>query len=89
MAKIRSAAMAYQSQPQFFVRLASQLPREHASRSLLAPEPHNEDHTRGVDFTRVGIRARRQASYAQARCQALEGVDVDPLAGIVIHEMND
>ena len=59
---------------------------------FLAPRIDGEDHTKDIDFTRLGIESRWKAGHDHAR-QALvdkawEG-PVDPLAGIVIHEATD
>jgi hypothetical protein len=46
-----------------------------------------EDHTKDIDFTPAGIRARRQAGYADAR-KMLEAAPwsriTDPLAGVLV-----
>jgi NTE family protein len=56
---------------------------------LLAPPLDGEDHTKDIDFTPAGIRARWQAGYADA----LRLIDrrpwegpVDPMVGVVVHE---
>jgi NTE family protein len=56
---------------------------------LLAPRLDGEDHTKDIDFTPAGIRARWQAGYADA----LHMIDrkpwaapVDPMDGVVVHE---
>jgi len=56
---------------------------------LLAPRLDGEDHTKDIDFTPAGIRARWQAGYADA----LRMIDrqpwtapVDPMDGVVVHE---
>lgn len=59
---------------------------------LLAPRVDCEDHTKDIDFTRAGIRTRWQAGYAHARRALAEKsweAEVDPLQGIVIHEVTD
>ncbi|MBI4195174.1 MAG: patatin-like phospholipase family protein [Betaproteobacteria bacterium] len=57
---------------------------------LLAPRLDGEDHTKDIDFTPTGIRARRQAGYADAR-KMLEATpwsrDADPLAGVLVHDV--
>jgi NTE family protein len=56
---------------------------------LLAPRLDNEDHTKDVDFSGPGIRARWQAGYEYVReviaARPWECA-VDPLTGIVIHQ---
>jgi len=56
---------------------------------LLAPRLDGEDHTKDIDFTAAGIRARWQAGYADA----LRMIDrkpwaaaIDPMDGVVVHE---
>jgi NTE family protein len=56
---------------------------------LLAPRLDGEDHTKDIDFTSAGVRARWQAGYADA----LRMVDrapwedaADPMDGVVVHE---
>lgn len=56
---------------------------------LLAPRLDGEDHTKDIDFTPAGIRARWQAGYADA----LRMIDrkpwaaaIDPMDGVVVHE---
>jgi NTE family protein len=58
---------------------------------LLAPRLDGEDHTKDIDFTPSGVRARWQAGYADA----LRAVDlspwsqpVDSMEGVVVHEMH-
>ena len=57
---------------------------------LLAPRLDNEDHTKDIDFSRAGIRARWAAGYDDAK-RALEQApwerDVDPLEGFHLHEL--
>ncbi|HVL59599.1 MAG TPA: DUF3734 domain-containing protein [Burkholderiaceae bacterium] len=56
---------------------------------LLAPRLIDEDHTKDVDFTPQGIRARWQAGYADAAdaiAQAPWARSVDPIEGVVVHE---
>jgi NTE family protein len=56
---------------------------------LLAPQLHNENHTKDVDFSADSIRARWEAGYAQTM-RALEQAPwrqpCDPLEGVVLHE---
>jgi NTE family protein len=56
---------------------------------LLAPRLDSEDHTKDIDFTSAGVRARWQAGYADA----LRMIDrapweepSDPMDGVVVHE---
>ena len=56
---------------------------------LIAPRLDGEDHTKDIDFTPSGIRARRSAGYALTRRmieRAPWTAAVDPLEGVVIHE---
>jgi NTE family protein len=57
---------------------------------LLAPSLEHEDQTKDVDFTKQGIRARWRAGYEAAR-RALTAAPwkapVDPLDGVVLHEL--
>ncbi len=56
---------------------------------LLAPPIDNEDHTKDVDFSPEGIRARWNAGLADARrsiAQAPWQGEFDPLEGVVLHE---
>lgn len=66
------------------------LTRMHVVR-LLAPHVHGEDHTRDIDFSAGGIRARWDAGYADTM-RVLEAAPwetpVDPLEGFVLHEAN-
>jgi NTE family protein len=56
---------------------------------LVAPKLDAEDHTKDIDFTPAGIRARWQAGYADTR-RMLERAPwtapVDPIDGVVIHD---
>jgi NTE family protein len=56
---------------------------------LVAPRIDGEDHTKDIDFTLAGIRARREAGYAAAR-RAIQrapwNAPVDPMEGVFIHE---
>jgi NTE family protein len=59
---------------------------------LLAPRLEGEDHTKDIDFTPAGVRARWQAGYADAlRTIDLQpwSTPVDPMDGVVVHEMHD
>ncbi len=56
---------------------------------LIAPRIDGEDHTKDIDFTAAGIRARRHAGYATTRRiieQAPWREAVDPIEGVVIHD---
>ena len=56
---------------------------------LVAPRIDGEDHTKDIDFTAAGIRARRQAGYAATRRviqRAPWDAAVDPVEGVVIHD---
>jgi NTE family protein len=56
---------------------------------LLAPSLAHEDHTKDIDFSAAGIRARREAGYAETR-RVIEAApwtaQVDPIDGMVVHE---
>jgi NTE family protein len=56
---------------------------------LLAPALDYEDHSKDIDFSPGGIRARREAGYADTS-RTLEAApwreDVNPLEGFVLHE---
>ncbi|WP_229263260.1 patatin-like phospholipase family protein [Duganella dendranthematis] len=58
--------------------------------SLRAPRIGNEDHTKDIDFSAAGIRARWQAGYEDTQ-RFIElrpwQQAVDPIEGIVIHEL--
>lgn len=63
--------------------------RMHVAR-LVAPRIDGEDHTKDIDFTAAGIRARRQAGYADAQkmlAAAPWTQDADPLAGVLVHDV--
>jgi NTE family protein len=64
------------------------LTRMHVVR-LLGPSIHGEDHTKDIDFSPSGIRARSAAGYADtSRIIALapwEG-EFDPMEGVILHE---
>src|SRR5205823_10809880 len=56
---------------------------------LVAPRIDGEDHTKDIDFTAAGIRARWQAGYAAARHMIQRApwrAPIDPIAGVVIHD---
>jgi NTE family protein len=57
---------------------------------LLAPRLEGEDHTKDIDFTGAGIRARWQAGYADAlemlRRQPWKRRS-DPIEGVLVHEL--
>jgi len=56
---------------------------------LLAPQLENENHTKDVDFSPSSIRMRWEAGYAKtmrALDQAPWEDEVDPLAGVILHE---
>ncbi|MYM94227.1 patatin-like phospholipase family protein [Duganella vulcania] len=58
--------------------------------SLKAPRIGGEDHTKDIDFSAAGIRARWQAGYEDTRRMiALRPWDreIDPIEGIAIHEL--
>jgi NTE family protein len=56
---------------------------------LLAPRVKNEDHTKDIDFTPEGVRARRQAGYADTqrmlRRAPWRDAAVDPIEGVIEH----
>ena len=56
---------------------------------LLAPQLENENHTKDVDFSPSSIRQRWEGGYAKtmrALDQAPWEDEVDPLAGVILHE---
>ena len=56
---------------------------------LLGPRIDGEDHTKDIDFSPVGIQARRQAGYNDTRraiAQAPWRVAVDAMDGVIVHE---
>lgn len=57
---------------------------------LLAPSLDNEDHSKDIDFSPNGIRLRREAGYRHT-LDALEQApwrqDIEPLDGLVLHEI--
>ena len=56
---------------------------------LLAPALDNEDHTKDMDFSATGIRARREAGYAET-IRMIKAAPwtaaVDPIEGMIVHE---
>ena len=58
---------------------------------LLAPALASEDHTKDIDFTPDGIRARWQAGIDDAR-RMIERAPwdgpADPMEGVVVHELS-
>lgn len=56
---------------------------------LLAPALDNEDHTKDMDFSAAGIRARREAGYAETMRMIKAApwtATVDPIEGMIVHE---
>ena len=56
---------------------------------LVAPRIDGEDHTKDIDFTAAGIRARRHAGYAETRRMIQRSpwrAPVDAIEGVVIHD---
>jgi len=56
---------------------------------LLAPPLEGEDHSKDIDFSPAGIRARWDAGYADTQrvlAQAPWTGDFDPLEGCILHE---
>jgi NTE family protein len=55
---------------------------------LVAPRLEGEDHTKDIDFTRAGVRARREAGYADTM-QMIERspwrAPTDPIEGVIEH----
>ena len=57
---------------------------------LVASQLDGEDHTKDIDFTPGGIRARWQAGYADTKrmiAKAPWTAPVDPMNGVVIHDL--
>jgi NTE family protein len=54
---------------------------------LVAPRVDGEDHTKDIDFTAVGVRARREAGHADARRMIgrapWRSAPVDPIEGVI------
>jgi NTE family protein len=58
---------------------------------LLAPRIDGEDHTKDIDFTPKGVKARRNAGYAdtlRALEQAPWNREVDAMDGVIIHQVH-
>jgi NTE family protein len=58
--------------------------------ALEAPTLPNEDHTKDIDFSSGGIRARWDAGYAQTKAaitQAPWTAPADPLEGVILHRI--
>ncbi len=58
--------------------------------ALVAPTLPNEDHTKDIDFSHGGIRARWEAGYTQTKTaieQAPWTAPVDPLEGVILHRI--
>ena len=58
---------------------------------LLAPRLEGEDHTKDIDFTAGGVRARRAAGRADAHAVIAREpwlAPVDPLEGVIVHEVH-
>ena len=56
---------------------------------LLAPPLDGEDHTKDIDFSPRGIRARWEAGYDDTRrvvAQAPWEGEFDPIEGFILHE---
>lgn len=56
---------------------------------LHAPRLEGEDHTKDIDFTTAGIRARCEAGYRDAHEAIAEQpwiCKVDPLEGVLVHD---
>jgi NTE family protein len=56
---------------------------------MLAPRLDGEDHTKDIDFTSSGIRARREAGYAETRHMIERSpwrAPIDPMEGVIVHE---
>ena len=59
--------------------------------ALVAPTLPGEDHTKDIDFSGAGIRARWEAGYAQTKTaieQAPWTAPADPLEGVILHRIN-
>ena len=64
------------------------LTRMHVVR-LLAPPVDGEDHTKDIDFSPAGIRARRDAGYRDTLRVIEEAPwqgEFDPIEGFILHE---
>ena len=56
---------------------------------LFAPRVENEDHTKDIDFSRAGIKARRDAGYVDTRRRIGEAPwrhVADAMDGVIVHE---
>jgi NTE family protein len=56
---------------------------------MLAPRQDGEEHTKDIDFTSAGIRARREAGYDETlRMIELSPwrKPVDPMEGVIVHQ---
>ena len=56
---------------------------------LLAPPVDGEDHTKDIDFSPAGIRARREAGYRDTLRVIEEAPwqgEFDPIEGFILHE---
>jgi NTE family protein len=59
---------------------------------FLSPQLDGEDHTKDIDFSRAGIRARWEAGHTHAQHVLLQKpwqCHVDPLQGVLIHESSE
>jgi len=55
---------------------------------LVAPRLEGEDHTKDIDFTRAGVRTRREAGYADTRRMIERSpwrAPTDPIEGVIEH----
>jgi NTE family protein len=56
---------------------------------VLAPRVDGEDHTKDIDFTSAGVRARREAGLADTRRMIARApwvdCDADPIEGVIEH----
>jgi len=56
---------------------------------LLAPGLADEDHTKDIDFSPSGVRARWRAGYADTK-KAIErapwNLPADPIEGVIVHQ---
>jgi NTE family protein len=59
---------------------------------FLSPQLDGEDHTKDIDFSRAGIKARWDAGHAHGQhvlSQKPWQCHVDPLQGVLIHESSE
>ena len=59
--------------------------------ALVAPTLPGEDHTKDIDFSGAGIRARWEAGYAQAQAAIARApwtAPADPLEGVILHRVD-